>query len=61
MSQLPPYKIFPLGDTGIVIDFGNTIDESLNKLVHAVFYQLQRNPVPGMTEAVPAYSSLTIY
>jgi len=61
MEQLPPYKIFPLGDAALVIDFGNLIDESINKLVHAVFYQLQKDPIPGMIEAVPAYSSLTIY
>jgi len=61
MSQLPPYKIFPLGDAGLVIDFGNIIDESINKLVDAIFYQLQKDPIPGMIEAVPAYSSLTIY
>jgi len=61
MNQLPPYKIFPLGDAALIIDFGNIIDESINKLVHAVFYQLQNDSIPGMIEAVPAYSSLTIY
>ena len=61
MNQLPPYTIFPLGDNAIVIDFGNNIDEQINKLVHSIFYQLQNDPIPGMTEAVPGYSSLTIY
>ena len=61
MLQVPSYKIFPLGDTGLVIDFGNVIDESINKWVHAVFSQLQNNPFPGMIEAVPAYSAVTIY
>ena len=61
MEQLPAYKIFPLGDAALIIDFGNIIDESINKLVHAVFYQLQKDPIPGMIEAVPAYCSLTIY
>lgn len=61
MNQLPPYHIFPLGDNALVIDFGNTIDEQLNKLVHSIFYQLQHDPIPGMIEAVPGYSSLTIY
>ena len=61
MSQLPSYRIFPLGDNALVIDFGNTIDEQINKLVHSVFYQLQNQPIPGMIEAVPGYSSLTIY
>lgn len=61
MEQLPAYKIHPLSDVSLIIDFGNVIDESINKMVHAVFYQLQKDPIPGMIEAVPAYSSLTIY
>jgi inhibitor of KinA len=61
MEQLPPYKIFPLGDAALIIDFGNVIDESINKLVHAIFYQLQKGPIPGVIESVPAYCSLTIY
>ena len=38
-----------------------TIDETINKEVIARFNQLQQQPLPGMIEAVPAYSSLTIY
>ena len=61
MDQLPAYKITSLGETALIIDFGNTIDESINKLVHSLFYQIQNDPIPGMIEAVPGYSSLTIY
>jgi inhibitor of KinA len=61
MDQLPSYKISSLGDNASIIDFGNVIDESINKVVHSLFYQLQNDPIPGMIEAVPAYSSLTIY
>ena len=61
MDQLPPYKILSLGDAAIIVDFGNCIDKSVNKLVHAVFYRLQNKPIPGMIEAVPAYCSITIY
>jgi len=61
MDRLPSYKISSLGETALIIDFGNTIDESINKLVHSLFYQLQNDPIPGMIEAVPGYSSLTIY
>jgi len=56
-----PYQIFPLGDSAITIDFGNCIDESINKEVIARFNQLLQQPLPGMTEAVPAYSSITVY
>jgi inhibitor of KinA len=61
MDRLPSYKISSLGETALIIDFGNTIDESINKMVHSLFYQLQNDPIPGMIEAVPGYSSLTIY
>lgn len=61
VDHLPPYKILSLGDAAIIVDFGNCIDKSINKLVHAVFYRLQNKPIPGMIEAVPAYCSITIY
>ena len=61
MDRLPSYKISSLGETALIIDFGNTIDESINKQVHSLFFQLQNDPIPGMIEAVPGYSSLTIY
>ena len=61
MDRLPSYKIYSLGETALIIDFGNVIDESINKLVHSLFYQIQNDPIPGMIEAVPGYSSLTIY
>ncbi|MEP7128615.1 MAG: 5-oxoprolinase subunit PxpB [Chitinophagales bacterium] len=56
-----PYHIFPLGDSAITVDFGNCIDEEVNKEVIRRFNQLQQQPFPGMIEAVPAYSSLTIH
>ena len=55
------YSIFPLGDSAIMVDFGNKIDETINEQVMALFCQLRDHPLLGMIEAVPAYSSLTIY
>ena len=60
-NQFFPYHIFPLGDAAITIDFGNCIDPAINKEVIARFNQLQNNPLPGMIEAVPAYSSITVH
>ena len=60
MIQLPPYKIFPLGDSVLVIDFGNVIDEALNKVVHSLFQHLHKESIPGIIELVPGYSSLSI-
>lgn len=56
-----PYRIFPLGDTALTIDFGNHIDEAINKQVINLFHHLQQYPLPGMIEAVPAYSTITIH
>ena len=56
-----PYRIFSLGDAAITVDFGNRIDETINNDVIARFNQLRQEPLPGMIEAVPAYSSLSIY
>ena len=55
------YKIFPLGDSAITIDYGNVINESINRKVIALFEYFTKNPMQGMVEAVPAYSSITIY
>jgi inhibitor of KinA len=56
-----PYRIFPHGDSAITVDFGNTINEAINNEIIARFNELKHYPLPGMIEAVPAYSSLTIY
>src|SRR5436190_16395743 len=56
-----PYRIFSLGDSAITLDFGNVIDEEINQYIIALFYQFKEKPLQGMIEAVPAYSSLTIY
>ena len=56
-----PYRIFPLSDSSITIDFGSVIDEALNTLVAQLFDYCSRNPFIGFTEAVPAYAALTIF
>lgn len=61
MNPYHPYSVFPLGDRGLIIDFGNRIDEVINKKVLQLFYQLQRFAHPWVTDLVPAYGSLTVY
>ena len=33
-----PYRIFPLGDSAITVDFGNVIDEAVNCSVPVVAF-----------------------
>lgn len=55
-----PYRIFSLGDQALTIDYGNVIDETINEEVIARYYQLKNEHIDGITELIPAYSSLTI-
>src|SRR5690349_19862545 len=61
MQATPPYKIFFIGDSAATIDFGNTINEDINKKAISLFNYLSQHPLAGTIEAIPAYSSVTIY
>jgi inhibitor of KinA len=61
MPELPDHTVFPLGDSALTIDFGNRMDEAVNRKVLALFRSLQERPLKGVIEAVPAYSSITLY
>jgi inhibitor of KinA len=55
------YKIFPLGENALTIDFGNEISAEKNDLVFNLSQKIQMDQFPGFQECVPAYSSLTIF
>jgi inhibitor of KinA len=49
------------GDSALVVEFGDEISEEVNRKVHALAYVLEKNPLPGIGEAVPTYRSLLIH
>ena len=53
--------ITPLGDTAIIIKFGNAIDETLNSKVLHLFYRLKSLSLPFVKDMVPGYSTLVIF
>lgn len=61
MENSAPYKIFFINECAATIDFGNTISEEINRKVITLFNRLCTKPPQGMIEAIPAYSSLTVY
>lgn len=61
MKYATEYHLFPLGDSALAVDFGNIIDEEINRNVMALYQQLLNNPIDGTIEIVPAYSSLTLH
>ncbi|HUR99597.1 MAG TPA: 5-oxoprolinase subunit PxpB [Pyrinomonadaceae bacterium] len=54
-------KIFPLGDNCVTVDFGNEISIELNNKAISLANHFAKDPFPGFVEAVPAYSSLSIF
>jgi inhibitor of KinA len=55
------YRIFPLGDGALTIDFGNEISAELNDRVLKLARFFDKNSFKGFIEIVPAYCSLTVF
>ena len=55
------YRIFPLGDSALTIEFGNDIALDLNNKAIALANYLEEHQFPGFLEAVPAYASTTLF
>ncbi len=54
-------RFLPVGDSALVVEFGDEISEEVNRKVHALAYALEKNPLPGLSEPVPTYRSLLIH
>lgn len=55
------FRMFPLGDSALIIEFGNTISADLNRRAIALAGHFEQNPFPGFIESVPAYASTTLF
>lgn len=54
-------KIYPLSETALTIEWGNSIDEAIRQQVVHANDLLNQNPFAGFIETVPAYTTLTVY
>jgi len=59
--SVPPPLFKPVGDAALLVSFEQRIDEQINRRVHALASSLLREPIPGLGEAVPAYSSVLVH
>lgn len=55
------YKVMSAGDTALVVDFGNRIEQSVSERVVALGQSLSERKIPGISEIVPTIRSLIIY
>jgi len=58
MSNFPNFK--PIADTGVLVEFGDRIDDRIHAQVLALDQALQNSPPSGVTETVPAYANIMI-
>jgi inhibitor of KinA len=61
MTDADNVRIFPLGDSALTVEFGTVISEELNRKAIAFAQNVAADPFEGFIEAVPAYSSTTIF
>ena len=55
-----PYKVYPAGDTAIIVEFGETIDAKLNRYVLNLAGRLDALALEGLVETVPSFRSLMV-
>lgn len=55
-----PWRILPIADQAVYVDFGEVIDEAINGRVTALAARVRQAEVPGVTSLVPTYRALTV-
>ena len=54
-------RILLTGDTSLSVEFGDEIDEAINRDIRAYKIALEKAAVPGIVETVPTYRSLMVH
>lgn len=54
-------NVFPLGDTAMVVQFGEKINADTHNLVHRFCSWLEQHPFHGLVEYVPAFTNVTLF
>lgn len=55
------FSIEPVGETLLLLRFGDRIDAGANARVHAAAETLRRVEMPGLVDVVPAYATLALH
>lgn len=60
-SAGPAWRIEPLGDRCLMVEFGARVDPVINQTVHAFADHLIAQALPGVTDVVPAFTTVAIH
>lgn len=55
------FEIEPLGETMLLLRFGDSVDAAINARVHAAAETLSRVELPGLVDVIPAYATLALH
>ncbi|GAX91545.1 5-oxoprolinase subunit PxpB [Effusibacillus lacus] len=61
MQSVSSIELIPLGDSAIVVQFGQTINLETHRKVRALAAYLDRHPFPGMVEYIPAFTTVSVF
>jgi KipI family sensor histidine kinase inhibitor len=59
--MVPPPRLLPAGDSAIVVEYGEAIDDRINARVRLLQDVLAAGHHPGIVETVPTYRSLMVH
>ncbi|MEW6285226.1 MAG: 5-oxoprolinase subunit PxpB [Chloroflexota bacterium] len=54
-------RILPLGDSAMLVQWGNEMDFKVNRRIHALAQLIEASPFSGIVETVPAYAALLVH
>ena len=58
LYERPVFRL--LGDNGLLVEFGGSIDPAVNARIRGMTIQLEQNLPPGVNELIPTYCALTL-
>ncbi len=61
MADTDTLRFLAAGDAALVVEFGQVVDEAINRRVLALDRRLTARALPGVIEAVPTYRSLLVH
>lgn len=60
-ANVVDYQLYPLGDSAVVLQFGEAIKQPTHRRITALSTYLTQHAFPGFVELVPAYTTITVY
>ena len=62
VSAIPTgWRIEPMGDRCLIVEFGQRVDEEINRTARSVADYLMAHPIEGVVDIVPAFTSVAVH